>query len=326
MAKANRRGLFFLLALIVSGLLGLHFSIIAFYSDARLVHEPLHSGVEAFGVMAALVTAIFLLQGKREREIRKYSPLAAGFLGMGLLVAFHAASRPGDSFIFFHSIACLVGASGSALIWFPKIGSSITITRRRAWTVAAGFIVFGFIIRQNAELLPAMEHNGAFSPTAICINFAAGILFMITAAFFLLDFYRHSGRESYLFACLYVLFGLSELQFPFSAAWNANWWSWHVQRLTAYIVVLYFLFHVLHRIEREKEKLIVELQEALADVNRLSGLLPICSYCKKIRDDSGYWRQIESFIVEHSEAEFSHGLCPDCARKAYQDLYKPRGK
>jgi len=70
----------------------------------------------------------------------------------------------------------------------------------------------------------------------------------------------------------------------------------------------------------EKERLIGELQQALADVKVLSGMLPICANCKKIRDDEGYWNQIESYITRHSDAVFSHGICPECARKLYPDL------
>ncbi len=74
------------------------------------------------------------------------------------------------------------------------------------------------------------------------------------------------------------------------------------------------------RRQLEKERLIEDLQKALAEVKKLSGLLPICSHCKKIRDDKGYWTQIESYIHEHSEAEFSHGICQECAKKYYPDL------
>ena len=70
-------------------------------------------------------------------------------------------------------------------------------------------------------------------------------------------------------------------------------------------------------VEKERERLIEELQDALAKVKLLSGLLPICASCKKIRDDKGYWNQIESYIRAHSEAEFSHGICPECARNLY---------
>ncbi|HVN96375.1 MAG TPA: cache domain-containing protein [Syntrophorhabdaceae bacterium] len=65
-----------------------------------------------------------------------------------------------------------------------------------------------------------------------------------------------------------------------------------------------------------------ELEKALSEVKKLSGLLPICSSCKKIRDDKGYWNQIESYIKDHSEAEFSHGICPDCTKKLYPDIFE----
>lgn len=69
--------------------------------------------------------------------------------------------------------------------------------------------------------------------------------------------------------------------------------------------------------EAEREKLIRKLQETLEEVKTLSGLLPICASCKKIRDDKGYWNQIELYIREHSEAEFTHSICPECAKKLY---------
>lgn len=77
------------------------------------------------------------------------------------------------------------------------------------------------------------------------------------------------------------------------------------------------------RLEQERERLIEKLQAAIIKARTLSGLLPICAACKKIRDDKGYWKRIEAFISEHSEAEFSHGICPDCARKLYPDLDIP---
>lgn len=76
------------------------------------------------------------------------------------------------------------------------------------------------------------------------------------------------------------------------------------------------------RVEEERERLISELQKAISDVKQLSGMLPICASCKKIRDDKGYWKQIESYIKEHSEAEFSHGICPDCMKKLYPEVYE----
>ncbi|CAD7846555.1 MAG: hypothetical protein [Olavius algarvensis Delta 4 endosymbiont] len=95
------------------------------------------------------------------------------------------------------------------------------------------------------------------------------------------------------------------------------------------------LLHVVHisrditerkAIEVEREKMVLELKAALADVKILSGLLPICAVCKKIRDDKGYWNQIEAYIHKHSGTRFSHGICPDCAHELYPDLDLDLGK
>lgn len=67
-------------------------------------------------------------------------------------------------------------------------------------------------------------------------------------------------------------------------------------------------------------KIMTELKEALSQVKKLSGLLPICMYCKKIRDDKGYWNQIEAYIDTHSEAQFSHGICSECEEKYFPDM------
>lgn len=70
----------------------------------------------------------------------------------------------------------------------------------------------------------------------------------------------------------------------------------------------------------ERQRLMVELREALARVKTLSGLLPICASCKNIRDDRGYWQAVDVYVQTHTEAAFSHALCPDCARTLYPDL------
>ena len=71
-----------------------------------------------------------------------------------------------------------------------------------------------------------------------------------------------------------------------------------------------------HRMELEREELILQLQNALAQVKALSGLLPICAQCKMVRDDGGYWSKVEAYIEQRTKARFSHGLCPECYQKA----------
>ena len=76
----------------------------------------------------------------------------------------------------------------------------------------------------------------------------------------------------------------------------------------------------LKKIRDRQAVLITELRDAMAEVKKLSGMLPICAGCKKIRDDKGYWLQVEEYISEHSEAEFTHSMCPDCLAKYYPAL------
>jgi len=133
--------------------------------------------------------------------------------------------------------------------------------------------------------------------------------------------------------------GAFEIYYDFSATLA------EIDRLTAgihavlFVISTAFLLAILitgvkaHRnnVERrraahEKELLIAELREAIGKVKTLRGFLPICSSCKKIRDDKGYWEQIETYIRDHSEVELSHSICPECARKLYPNLYARDGR
>ena len=76
----------------------------------------------------------------------------------------------------------------------------------------------------------------------------------------------------------------------------------------------------------ERKKMLAQLEYSAKEIKKLRGILPICANCKKIRDDKGYWTQVEVYISNHSETEFSHGLCPDCAVKMYPAYYKKEGE
>jgi len=71
--------------------------------------------------------------------------------------------------------------------------------------------------------------------------------------------------------------------------------------------------------ERERERLISDLQAALQEVRQLSGLLPMCSHCKRIRDADGSWHQVDVYVSRHTNVSFTHGLCPECLKEHYPD-------
>lgn len=99
-----------------------------------------------------------------------------------------------------------------------------------------------------------------------------------------------------------------------------RWFSFHVNPFREGISVLFRDISRRKSAEAERERLIRELRAALAHVRTLRGLIPICAWCKKIRNDHGYWEQVEAYIKNHSEADFTHGMCPDCARKQKEAL------
>ena len=100
---------------------------------------------------------------------------------------------------------------------------------------------------------------------------------------------------------------------------------WHSYIIFSLVICILLILIVVFSLRmdkaaKERENIILELQDALAEVITLRGIIPICASCKKVRDDKGYWSQIESYIRDHSEADFSHGICPECAKKLYPDL------
>lgn len=102
----------------------------------------------------------------------------------------------------------------------------------------------------------------------------------------------------------------------------------HAKELQIAITVAMARFGDLMELDRLNEALRLrnkELQAALDQIKTLKGLLPICAQCKKIRDDEGYWHEVEVYIREHSDADFSHGICPSCLRILYPDFYSGTG-
>jgi hypothetical protein len=86
-------------------------------------------------------------------------------------------------------------------------------------------------------------------------------------------------------------------------------------------LIIFIAGHMLDNKERKQQELIKDLQDALTEIETLQGIVPICSFCKKIRDDEGFWNQVESYVSKHTKAEFSHGICPECKTKQYPELY-----
>jgi hypothetical protein len=96
---------------------------------------------------------------------------------------------------------------------------------------------------------------------------------------------------------------------------------WNVAMYLAFFIIMTVLLSQLRITMQQRAGLITKLQNALNAVKELSGILPICANCKKIRDEEGYWHDVEAYIGRHTKAEFTHGICAECANKLYPSLF-----
>ena len=106
-----------------------------------------------------------------------------------------------------------------------------------------------------------------------------------------------------------------------------NWQVDEIFMVSFFLMVAFAVFSLRRRreVRISHQRLILqnkELHKAFNEIKQLRGIIPICSSCKKIRDDGGFWHQVESYIRDHSEAEFTHSICPDCMKKLYPDYGK----
>jgi hypothetical protein len=348
---------FFYVAL-VSLLIGSFLASILFnnyWNEIRLVNIAFHSSLEAIGGMAAITMAILLLHFhlRNKRENGEYFLLAMGFFMMGIFDTCHAVSTFGHGFLLMRSFANFFGSIWFLLVCFPRAGTYISQFRWLEWLVPSAAFAGGVLLLQFREFGPQMVTGSQFTPFAILLNLISGFFLIVAAVYFFFEFRRTGKMESYLFTCTFLLLGLSACGFFFSKAWSDEWWIWHLERCLAYVVVLYYMFRMFFKVEKElrqfnelleqriaerteelsievaerkrygveRDKVVVELQEALSQIKNLKGLLPTCASCKRIREDEGTWIEMESYIQNHSEAKFSHGICPQCAKKLYPDLF-----
>ena len=242
--KTKRSLLYVSLIALVAGSLLIRNGIVSAFGAPQLINEPLHSTVEALGALASITMAVLLLQrGEGEGLVRAF-PLAMGFLGMGLLDAFHGVASRGHGFVFLHAMGSLTGGLWFALVWLPPVLSARLAGTKRwmPWLVAAASVSIWLWTILFPERLPVMLLAEQFTTVTVLINGAAALLFLAAIGHFLGDFHRTAGIETYFFIIMASLFSLTELAFLYRTPWAPEWWFWHALRLSAFLLVMGLVF------------------------------------------------------------------------------------
>lgn len=208
-------------------------------SDVKWLHEPFHAAVEMCGSVIALLVAWLLISLERRGEGTSYNVWVSGALaGMGVLDGLHAVVTVGNEFVWLHSLATFVGGALFVMVWIPK-----DFTRPQRWPLAvfvATFVV-GLISILIPSTLPRMVVDRQFTFTAKALNLGGGVL-MLAAAARLVMTWRESRNDDDLLFCLHAaLFGGAAIMFEQSKLWDLPWWGWHLLRLAAYGVALWFV-------------------------------------------------------------------------------------
>lgn len=154
----------------------------------------------------------------------------------------------------------------------------------------------------------------------IPLGVAIGVLYLVVV---LLTLWTPHSKATLIIAMLSSLLIVAVFFYkpPVDSMWKAIF-NRGISLFTVWAAALLGLQK--NKIEQQRTILLLEREKALQEVRILRGFLPICASCKKIRDDNGYWTQIEGYIKDHSEAEFTHSICPDCAKSLYPDFFKPK--
>ncbi|WP_321419416.1 sulfite exporter TauE/SafE family protein [uncultured Desulfobacter sp.] len=208
----------------------------------------LHSSLEISGALISCLIGILLLIKSQAKLDARLIMLATGFAGMGILDTAHAISRPGDAFIFLHSVASLSGGFFFSSAWFSRGRQMRNLFELR-------FIFFGFVALTASVGLRALLFpedvpkimplfDGHFTMAAVLINLTAGFLFFASMIECYLSYKRKRQSQDLFFACLVGFFGIAAVLFPFSTPWNGMWWIWHLVRFSAFVATLIYIFKI----------------------------------------------------------------------------------
>ena len=245
----QRTGLYIAVILVVSLLVHVLSLILGstVFSGWEAANYPVHAAIEMGGTIVAFVVAHQLVMLDRRNEGTSFNgPIVCALVAMGLLDGLHALLPASNVFVFLHSFASFSGGVLFAAVWLPQSWSSGNV-RTWLWTTTSVVLAICVVSVSIPDIVPAMVNESTFTPAAIFLNVAGGVL-MFAAAVRLVISYGHTRNVDDLLFCLHCgLFGAAAVMVEQSELWDFAWWGWHILRLMAYAVALWFMNVTNHR-------------------------------------------------------------------------------
>ncbi len=227
------------------------------------MNEPFHSFLETLGFFASLSLALIILWLHDQKKGKNhYYLIAAALIGMGILDGFHAIVAPGNTFVWLHCLAVLTGGLFFSMVWTTFDNKNFSMIRHLPFLIAISSVVIGIISLFFPKMLPLMISDGIYTITASAINVLSGLLFTIAMILFLVRYNTNEAVEEVLFALICFFNASASFLFAFGDVWSAEWWLWHLLRLTACIIMLGYMFVTFKNIHKLTQKMAEELRIA----------------------------------------------------------------
>lgn len=228
------------------------------YPDWRLVSQPLHTSLEVAGATLGLVLAALLLLSQEKTTTRRMW-IALALIAMAVFDIFHSCTPEGRAFIWFRSLSVLTGGLFFALVWFPDRPLSRTTVLVAANATLLASVAAGTLITTWPQGQPLPQAGSPGLSPADITALAGGLLILMAALNFAVNYNRTRQQEELLFLLLALLFGISGMLFSVTTSWKAGWWFWHLLRFSGYLIAFLLALVAYRKTEQEMLRTHAEL-------------------------------------------------------------------
>ncbi len=235
------------------------------FEGQRWVNIPLHAGMEMSGALIAVMVGVLLLSLEQLEEGTSFNVWIAGaMVGMGILDGFHGVLGPGNLFVWLHSTATLIGGLLFLCMWVPNRPSPV-IAQWWVPGVCIGSSLFGIGSMIFSDAIPLMVENKDFTLLAQSLNVIGGGCLFVSALRLVITFIKTKHVDDLLFCLHCLLFGAAAIMFEQSVLWDSAWWGWHILRLMAFGVALWFIVLTFQRAQDQAQSHLREANMSLEE-------------------------------------------------------------